>query len=395
MPIPFNQPQIATTSSPVNGEHYSYGYQVLDAASPADKYGDLNAISTEPWDTADGGNVDFRTPYVGYSPSAALFKAIGTSSYNALETHIERRMSKGLQLGASYTFSHTLDEQSDIGLFFTGNDPNHIRNSYASADFDRTNVFSANFLYAAPNVIKTHNWLSYATNDWTLSGIAVVQSGEPYSLYEFYGAVASIYYGNYPNLLNPVLGIKDPKNPRSALTGNNGAKRSIGSAYSYFPAIDLSQLAINFIQPGQKGVPACNTTEPCDIYENDYAPGNQRNIFRQSPQKRVDLSMRKRFHFGERVAAQYEFNVFNVTNTTSLDIPQDSITIGQAYTGSTANYGQVTALKGQEKVQLSNLYVFPAIQGTGRGEQAQQRYGSVTGTIGSARIVDMGVHIIF
>lgn len=400
MPIPFNQPQIATPTSPVNGEQYTYGYEVLNVNSPADAYGDLNPISTEPWDTADGGNVDFRTPYVGYSPSAALFKAIGNSAYDALETHLEKRFAHHYQVGASYTFSHTLDEQSDIGLFFTGNDPNHIRNSYSSADFDRTNVFTANFLAAVPNMAKTHNLLSYFTNDWTVSGIVVAQSGEPYSLYEFYGAVASIYYGNYPNLLNPVLGIKDPKNPRSALTGNNGAKRSFGSDYSYFPAIDLNQLAINYIQPGQKGVPPCTASEPCDIYENDYAPGNQRNIFRQSPQKRADISIRKSLHFGERIAAQYEFNVFNVTNTTSLDIPQDSITIGQAYTCDplgpcNANYGQVSALKGREAVNLSSLYVFPATQGSGSSEQAQSKYGSVTGTIGSARIIDMGVHVTF
>jgi hypothetical protein len=400
MPIPFNQPAIATPSSPVNGEKYSYGYEVLNVNSPADAYGDLNAISTEPWDTLDGGNTDFRTPYIGYSPSAALFKAIGTSAYDALETHIEKRFSKGLQAGASYTFSHTLDEQSDIGLFFTGNDPNHIRNSYSSADFDRTNVFTANFVVAAPNPIKTHNALSYVTNDWKLSGIVVVQSGEPYSLYEFYGAVASIYYGNFPNLLNPVLGIKNPKNPRSALTGNNGAHRTVGGQYSYFPAIDLSQLAINFIQPGNKGVPACNTAEPCDIYENDYAPGNQRNIFRQAPQKRADVSIRKQFHIGDHFNAQYEFNVFNVTNTTSLDIPQDSITIGQAYTCDpngpcNANYGQVSALKGREQINLPGLYQFPSITGAGKSEQAQSKYGSVTGTIGSARIVDMGVHFTF
>ena len=408
LPIPFNQPGIATTSSPINGEQYSYGYEVLNSASPADAYGDLNPISTEPFDTPDGGNDDFRSPYIGYSPSAALFKASGTSAYDALETHIEKRFSHHFQLGASYTFSHALDEQSDIGLFFTGNDPNHIRNSYASADFDRTNVFSANFVAAVPNLVKSHNALRYLTNDWTLSGIVIAQSGEPYSLYEFYGAVASVYYGNFPNLLNPVLGIKNPKNPRSALTGNKGAQRNFGASNSYFPAVDLSQVAINYITPGDKGVPACNATEPCDIYENDYAPGNQRNIFRQSPQKRADISLRKQFHFTERFSAQYEFNVFNLTNTTSLDIPQDSITIGQAYTcdpslpcGSTIypNYGQVVPLKGKEQNILQStdpnafpLYLLPQTSGTGKSLTSNKNYGSVTGTIGSARIITMGVH---
>jgi hypothetical protein len=396
IPIPFNQPEIATGSNPVNGETDSYGYEVLNAsAAPVDAYGDLPAISTEPWDTADGGNVDFRVPYPGYSPSAALFKAIGNSAYDGLEAHLEKRLSHNYQVGASYTFSHAHDEQSDIGLFFTGNDPNHIRNSYSLADFDRTNVFSANFLAALPNVAHVHSLLSYVTNDWKLTGIVIAQSGEPYSLYEFYGAVASIYYGNYPNLLNPILGIQNPSNPRSALTGHNGATRQ---GTSYIPAIDPTQIAINYLAPGQKGIPACTSSEPCDYYETDYAPGNQRNIFRQAPQKRADISVRKTFRFGDRYAAQYEFNVFNLTNTTSLDVPQNQTDIGQAYVGYTANYGQVTAANGAPYQPIRNqLYILPNTNGTSGPNTvvSNTNFGSVTGTIGSARIIDMGLHITF
>ena len=400
IPIPFNQPQIATQSSPVNGEKDTYGYQVLNAsAAPLDSDGDLPAISTEPWDTADGGNVDFRTPYVGYSPSAALFKAIGTSAYDGLESHLEKRFTHNFQAGLSYTFSHAHDEQSDIGLFFTGNDPNNVHNSYALADFDRTNVFSANFVVGLPNAAHAHSVLSYATNDWKLSGIVIAQSGEPFSLYEFDGAVASIYYGNFPDLLNPTLGIKNPRNVRQALTGHNGAGRS---GLNYIPSIDPSQIAINYLAPGEKGIPACTASEPCDQYETDYAPGNQRNIFRQSAQRRADVSVRKVFHFGARFAAQYEFNVFNLTNTTSLDIPQNQTQIGQAFVagavnGSNANFGQVTAANGQSTTDIRNqLYVLPKQTGTGASTVVSNTsLGSVTGTIGSARIVDMGLHLTF
>ena len=402
VPIPFNQPTIATQSNPVNGEHYSYGYEVLNAsAPPVDAYGDLAPISTEPWDGYDGGNVDFRTPYIGYSPNAALFKAAGTSAYDGLETHLEKRLSHHYQAGVSYTFSRAHDEQSDIGLFFTGNNPNNLRSSYALSDFDRTNVFTMNFLIELPNVAKSHSWLSYLTNDWRLSGITTLQSGEPYSLYEFYGAVASLYYGNFPNLLNPILGIKNPSNPRSALTGHSGAFRQ---GTNYIPAIDPSQIAINYLSPGQKGIPSCSNNEPCDFYETDYAPGDQRNIFRQAFQKRADVSLRKDFHIKQSIIAQYEFNVYNVTNTTSLDIPQDQTQIGQAFVGGTANYGQVTAPDGTNfnsaTIQniINQLYVSPALSATGTGRNtvvSGSPFGSVTGTIGSARIIDMGLHVNF
>ena len=70
-------------------------------------------------------------------------------------------MSYHFLVGASYTWGHALDEQSDIGIFFTGNDPNHLRNSWASADFDRNQVFSANFQVLVPNAARDRSLLSY------------------------------------------------------------------------------------------------------------------------------------------------------------------------------------------------------------------------------------------
>jgi hypothetical protein len=395
IPVPFNEPGIATASNPINGQTASYGYQVLNTQSVGDAYGDLNSIPTEPWDTFDGGNTDFRAPYIGYSPNSALFKAAGNSAYDGLETHIEKRFTHNFSLGASYTWSHTLDEQSDIGLFFTGNNPNNLHDSWASADFDRTNVFNANFRAALPNLAHAHSALSYVTNGWTLSGLGTAQSGEPFSLYEFYGAVGSLYFGNYPTLDNPILPIKTPGNPRAALTGNVGAFRGPGG--TYLPAIDPSYISIPYLQPGQKGIPACTSNEPCDYYETDFTKG-QRNIFRQAVQKRLDLSMRKSFAFGKDYALQYEFNVYNVTNTPSFDVPMNQTDIGQSdvldpVTGD-ENYGQVAAAPGQNV--SSQLYVLPTVTGSGKSTQVTgSQIGSVLGTIGSARIITMGAHFTF
>ena len=49
-------------------------------------------------------------------------------AYNALQTHVEKRMSHGLMVGFSFTYSHATDEQSALGLF------------YGSSDFDRSHV---------------------------------------------------------------------------------------------------------------------------------------------------------------------------------------------------------------------------------------------------------------
>jgi len=429
VPIPFNEPLLATANNPVHGETASYGFEVLNQNSESDGY-DYDPIPGEPWNTEDGGNTDFRAPYVGYSPNAAFFETTGTSAYDALETHLEKRLSHNVLGGVSYTYSHTYDEQSAIGLFFTGDNPNNLRSSYAPADFDRTHVLSGNFDLAAPNAAKANTLLSYFSNDWHLSGLVVAQSGEPYSLYEFYGAVGSIFFGDYPTLMNPVLPIKNAANPKSALTGHSGAYRA-GS--SFIPAIDPSQIAIRYLAPGTDGIPVSTGTNPSDIYETDFAPG-QRNLFRQAFQKRVDLSVRKQFHPSEKLTLEYRFNVFNVTNTTSLDVPQNQTEIRQADACATSayanpygncaadyvNYGQIATSSSATDQQsaLTNLDQLPFHNGSGKTTTIPTllpagtlscstatvsggcpnngaNFGSVTGTIGGSRIVTMDLHIVF
>ena len=430
IPIPFNEPGIATPSNAIHGETASYGFQVLNQDSFSGY--DYNSIAGEPWNTTDGGNTDFRAPFVGYSPNAAFFETVGNSAYDALEAHLEKRLTHNFQAGVSYTFSHTYDEQSDIGLFFTGDNPNNLRDSYSLADFDRTSVFSANFMVAIPDAAAPHTLLSYLTNDWNLTGIGILQSGEPYSLYEFYGAVGSIYFGNYPTLMNPVLPIKDANAPKRALTGNKGDVR--GGGGSYIPAIDPTEIDIHYLAPGQKGIPISTGIDPQDIYETDFAAG-QRNLFRQASQKRLDISFRKSFHPSERFGIEYAFNVFNLTNTTSLDVPQNQTQIRQNSSCSNVaisegnncspstyyvNYGQiVTGVGGvNQQSALTNLDQLPYHNGSGRSTAIPTllpvgtlscgtatvnggcpnngaNFGSVTGAIGSNRIVTMGLRITY
>jgi hypothetical protein len=443
IPIPINEPGIATPTNPIWGETSSYGMEVMNQyedSGPPDY--DYLPIAVEPWATFDAGNTDFRTPYVGFSPNAADFKTVGVSAYDALQAHVEKRLSHNFQVGASYTWSHALDEQSDIGLFFTGDNPQKLRDSWASSDFNRTHVFTANFQVDVPNAVKGHNVVSYFTNDWHFTGIGTLQSGEPWSLYEFYGAVGSIRFGNFPTLMNPVLGIKDPTHPKTALTGNRGRHRESGG--DFIPYLDPSQVSISYLQPGQDGIPVSTGSDPSDIYETAFNVG-QRNIFRQDPQKRVDLSLRKGFRITEKMRAQFEFNFFNLTNTVSPDIPQDQAQIRQnngcslsaigAFGGGTncnayrsyLGYGQIvtSADPSDQQTAQANLDQVPFSTGSGKntrlpltlslaGQQGicsipsltiqpsgtdcpnnAPNFGSVTGTIGGSRAFTWGFHITY
>ena len=193
IPVPFNEPALCTPGNQIaacHGEQYSYGVQVL--SNVTDSSDNPYAMANEPYDTYSGGNVDLRVPYIGYDPNSTSFETRGISSYDALQAQLTKRMSHDFQLGASYTWSHTLDEQSDLGLFFTGDNPDNLRESYADADFDQTNTLTFNYILNLPDAIKNeHNWLSKVTNDWSLLGITVLESGEPYSIYDYSGSVGS------------------------------------------------------------------------------------------------------------------------------------------------------------------------------------------------------------
>ncbi|MGC2647788.1 MAG: TonB-dependent receptor, partial [Candidatus Sulfotelmatobacter sp.] len=157
IPIPFNQPGVASPSNIIHPgslypQEYTYGYTVQSSSS-CSPFCPINLPNGQPMQvTYEGGNVDLRVPYLGYSAESETYTAAGVSAYNALQTHVEKRMSHGLQLGFSYTYSHALDEQSGMGLFFNGNNPLNLRSAYGSSDFDRTHVFNFSYVYQIPKV---------------------------------------------------------------------------------------------------------------------------------------------------------------------------------------------------------------------------------------------------
>ncbi len=319
IPIPFNQPGIA---SPTNILHpnslypqsYTYGYTVVDSS-----FNFQNLPNGQPYlANFEGGNVDLRVPYIGYSAESETYKAAGVSAYNALQTHVEKRLSHGLQVGFSYTYSHALDEQSGMGLFFNGNNPLNLRSAYGSSDFDRTHVFNFSYSYELPRFFSTSSLKGKIADGWALHGITVLQSGQPYSIIDYTGAVGSIFYSVYDGITNPVVPLAPGCTPKNALTGSSGA----GST----PALKSSCFTLPLLQPGDLG----GAIPTNDAFETNFTNG-QRNIFRQSWQKRADISLVKITQFDEKYSLKYSFDVFNLTNTASFDIPIDDVSQNQFY----------------------------------------------------------------
>ena len=193
IPIPFNEPGIATPANPINGQIYTYGQQAADFASSGCDFG--CPLLTEQVQTTIGefsfsdGNTALRTPYIGFNPNSDFWRAEGISNYNALQLQATKRMSRGWMINASYTYSHSLDEGSGLGsgLFFNGNDPLRPRSAYGSSDFDRTHVFSISYVYQFPTIKILPGLLKAVANGWGIQGVTIAQSGEPFSVIDFSG----------------------------------------------------------------------------------------------------------------------------------------------------------------------------------------------------------------
>jgi hypothetical protein len=254
-----------------------------------------------------------------------LYRAEGISSYNALQLQARKRLSNGLQFTASYTWSHALDEQSGLGLFFTGNNPLNPKSNYASADFDQTHVFLINYSYTLPKITSNQS-LGYLVNGWTIGGQTVAQSGQPYSVYDFSGSVASLYYGASDYITNPIVplaaGVTSKQAQLQGTTGVNPAN----------PVLNASDFAPVFVAPGTNGVPACDSSG-CDEFESLYGTSG-RNLFRAPFQVRFDMTIGKEFQLGERFRLRFNFDAFNLFNHPDFDAPNNNVSFfGSNYTG--------------------------------------------------------------
>jgi Carboxypeptidase regulatory-like domain len=403
IPIPFNQAGIASPSYPLCGgglikgvqpqcanpsgsqfaQSYTYGYTVQ-----------TNSVSVCGFDgcplqlpngqfvqfNSEGGNLDERVPYIGYAGESEAYTAAGISAYNALQVHVEKRLSHGLQAGFSYTYSRSLDEQSALGLFYNGSNPLNLRGGYGPSDFDRTHVFIIDYHYELPSFASTSSVEGKFIDGWSVQGVVTLQSGQPYSIIDYSGAVGSIYYSINDGITNPIVPLAPGCTPKNALTGAIGNNPDV-------PALKATCFDVPLLQPGDLN----GAIPPGDTFETNFIPnGGQRNIFRQSWQKVADLSIVKVTKINERFSVKYSLDIFNLTNHPSFDIPVDNVDQNLAFspfpvaqppfgsgTTPTLPSGCGTA------AASSGFYFCP----TGLGE--------VVKTIGSSRQIQMSLSVLF
>ena len=144
---------------------------------------------TTQWSQTSGSALPetFYRPFPGYEGIGQIVNA-GISNYNSLQMAINRRFTKGLSFGISYTWSHTLNTGSSEGDGLARFQPWRIWN-YGPANFDQTHMFVFNYVWDLPkpsHLVQGSGAklaLGSIFDNWQVSGVTTLASGLPQGVY--------------------------------------------------------------------------------------------------------------------------------------------------------------------------------------------------------------------
>jgi hypothetical protein len=237
----------------------------------------------------------------------------GTSNYNALQAKLEKSLSSGLSFLASYTWSKSLDIQSEgqSGSIATEYD---LRREWALSDFDRKHLVAISGTYALP-VGKGKAYLGNASRftqaalgGWNIGWIFTHTSGAPFSI-SAGGDIANVGGGSQ----------------RAQVVGD--------------PNSGFTQSRLEWFNTAAFAVPATFTF------------GNEgRNNLIGPAQTNMDFTTFKDFRFSERTRLQFRGEFFNIANHARLDTPNGNVQSG--------SFGVINSARAPRDIQLALKFLF-------------------------------------
>ena len=256
--------------------------------------------------------------------NAVIYTNGSSSSYDALQTQLQKRFSRNVQGQISYTWGHTIDNNTGIfnGLGDSRNsrggpiNPFNINQDRGNSSLDVRQLLSANAIIDLP-FGKDQRYFrdgpDRLVSGWQVNFIVAARSGFPYSV------VCNCNGANRPSL--------------------------IGDPFANVPA----GLVIN---------PAAFTTAPSSQGSVTNAAGNTirfgnlgRNTFRGPSIFNTDVSIFKNTRVTENTKVQLGFEFFNIFNHANFSVPSNNLDNG--------DFGQIknNALAGRV-VQYRLKFIF-------------------------------------
>jgi hypothetical protein len=249
--------------------------------------------------------------------SLYAWRSMGTAAYNALQVNLQKHFSHGLQFDLNYTFSKSMDLESDaervdllgagsLGQIFNAWEPKQLR---AVSDFDTPHQINANWIYELPFgkgkwiAKEAHGFTEAAIGGWQLTGVARWTTGFPVSIGNGFQFPTNWDFEGFATQIAPAT-VKTTKNADGTV--------------NLFP------------DPfGASGIGAFQSTLPGD--------SGTRNSLRGDGFAGLDLGLAKswKMPWRESQTLQFRWDVYNVTNLTRFDVQSVSTALDS---GSFGNY---------------------------------------------------------
>jgi hypothetical protein len=212
-----------------------------------------------------------------------------TSDYHALQLKFQRRLSRGLQGLASYTFAHSIDSASTDAFAHYLNTPGALANpnvDRGNSDFDIRHAFTAGVTYDLPSA-GSSKVVRAIIGGWSLDGFVLARSAPPVDVVGgIYFAAGTALYPR-PNVVSgsplELYGAEYP-----------GGKIFNNAAFATPPA-------------GQQG-------------------NFGRNVLRGFDASQADLGVQRQFRVTETVALRFRAEFFNILNHPNFGNPNSDLT---------------------------------------------------------------------
>ncbi len=264
--------------------------------------------------TPGPGTVQTRRPNINYA-GLTVFGPATTSEYDGLEVRAERRLSKGMQIVASYTWARSFDNSG------TPQDPNNLQAQWGPSLFDMPSHLAVSYTYQLPfgkgqSLLNKLNWIGEGVlGGWQVNGIYQYHSGLPFTPIVATDNSNTLVNADRPNLVG------DPY-------------QSTATCHTRTPQCWVNAAAF--------ATPALYT----------FGTAGQDEL-RGPTFSQLDFSMAKNFPVGEKRRIQFRAEAFNILNNVNFNNPASK---GLATLSS--SFGVISSAQPSRQMQLGARFIF-------------------------------------
>lgn len=141
----------------------------------------LTGLNKATFDALIAGSLRTPGPINPYSDVNAQVSD-GNSSYNALNLEVKKRFSSNMQFFATYTWSHSIDDSSDLQTLLKPQDNTNFRAERANSLFDQRHRFVFSGILGSPDRWRSGNGFQQFLSGFTVAPIIEIGSGRPFNV---------------------------------------------------------------------------------------------------------------------------------------------------------------------------------------------------------------------